>query len=306
MCGGIINFAQPKPARYMRKNTLTSYSIFLLLTLIWGSSFILMKYSLTQLSPVQTAALRIFSAALVLLPFGIIHFNKIPRRKLFFVILGGLTGNLLPAFLFTAAIADRTESSLASILNSTTPLCVVLIALLIFRDKISPLQILGVGLGFTGIVFLYAFRGNISAADLGPAGLILLATLSYGVNINIVGHYLKDLNPFHIATVSIGSMIIPTSIILWYTHFFHLPFKQHAVAMAVGEAVTLGIVCTALATSLYYILIKKAGGVFASLVTYAIPFVGILLGAQDNEPLTIEMIPALGLILFGVYLTKKK
>jgi drug/metabolite transporter (DMT)-like permease len=126
----------------MAINKLVNWFLFLLLSIIWGSSFILMKHSKEQLSAPQIAALRIFSAGIVLLPFAIFHIRKVKQRKIFIVIISGITGNLLPAFLFASAIAKNIDSSLASILNSLTPLFVVIIAISIFRDKIRVQKII--------------------------------------------------------------------------------------------------------------------------------------------------------------------
>src|SRR5258705_5202024 len=127
----------------MQKNKLLDWGIFLLLTLIWGSSFILMKHSKEQLTAPQIAALRIFSAGLIFLPFAVFHLRKLPRKKIFFVILSGITGNLLPAFLYAAAIANRIDSSLAAILNSFTPVFFLIISIIFFNDKISNTKLAG-------------------------------------------------------------------------------------------------------------------------------------------------------------------
>src|SRR6266496_4214474 len=222
----------------MQKNKLLSWGIFLLFTLIWGSSFILMKHSQYELSSVQVAALRIFSAGVVFLPFAIFHLAKLPAKKFLVVILSGVTGNLLPAFLYSIAIS-RIDSSLASILNSLTPVFVVLIAILFFRDKIKLEKIAGVLLGMTGVCLLCLTKG-ISFSNFGFALLILLATLSYGINVNMVGHYLKEIHPVHIATISISFMIVPTGIVLWKEDFLKLAFDETNVQWAVLEASLLG------------------------------------------------------------------
>src|SRR5262249_5998145 len=113
----------------MTKHTLINWILFLLLSVIWGSSFILMKHSKEQLSGPQIAALRIFSAGVVLLPFSIVHLRRVSWRNIPMIIVAGVTGNLLPAFLFAMAIAKNIDSSLASILNSLTPIFVVIIAI---------------------------------------------------------------------------------------------------------------------------------------------------------------------------------
>ena len=95
------------------------------------------------LSAVQIAAVRIFSAGLVFMPFAFFHFNKIPKSKLGLVILSAIVGNLLPAFLFAEAIT-KLDSSLAGILNSLTPICVVVIGVFFFKDHLKSLKILRV------------------------------------------------------------------------------------------------------------------------------------------------------------------
>src|SRR5689334_22402914 len=109
----------------MINNKLVNWVLFTILCLIWGSSFILMKISKAHLSGLQIASLRIFSAGVVLIPLGILHLAKIPRIKILPVIFTGISGNLVPAFMYALAIANGLDSSLAAILNSLTPICVV-------------------------------------------------------------------------------------------------------------------------------------------------------------------------------------
>src|SRR5688572_18831374 len=131
----------------------TRWILFIVLCLIWGSSFKLMKDSSIGLNSIEIAALRIFSAGLVFLPFAFFHFNKIPKNKLGYVILSAVFGNLLPAFLFAAALA-RIDGSLGGILNSLTPLCVAVIGIFFFHDRIGIKKITGVIIGFLGLVML--------------------------------------------------------------------------------------------------------------------------------------------------------
>ncbi len=295
-----VNFAA-----VMKSNKIINWSIFLLLTLIWGSSFILMKHSKEELTANQIAALRIFSAAIVLLPFAVVSFKKILLKKLWLVILSGVTGNLLPAFLYAAAIVKNIDSSLAGILNSFTPLFVVVLGVSIFRDKIQRNKILGVLIGLFGLILLFSLSSGINFQNFGYASLILLATISYGFNINMVSHYLKEYNPLDVTAVSISFMIFPTAFILWKENFLSLPFDEANMQFAIAEAVALGIVGSAVATGLFYILIKRSGGIFASMVTYTIPFMAIIWGVLDNEKVTLLQIACLGIILAGVYLTNK-
>src|SRR5438552_1548635 len=167
----------------MPLRTLINWLLFLLLTVIWGSSFILMKHSKEQLTASQIAALRIFCAGIIFLPFAIFHFSKIPRRKIFVVVLSGVAGNLVPAFLFASAIARNIDSSLASILNSLTPIFVVLIAIAVFGDRIKIQRIIGVLVGFTGLTLLFLSWKGINLENFKYSLLIVLATICYGMNI---------------------------------------------------------------------------------------------------------------------------
>src|SRR6185369_8564347 len=167
--------------------------------------------------------------------------------------------------------------------NSFTPVFVVIIAIIFFKDKISNAKLTGVLIGFIGVALLFYSWKGIGFENLGYASLILLATVFYGMNVNMVSHFLKDVNPIHVATVSIAFMIIPTAFILWQQDFLQLAFDEEKVQFAVLESTMLGIVGTAIATALFYVLIKRSGGLFASLVTYSIPIVGIILGIADGE-----------------------
>ena len=294
---------------FFMSNRFICWLVFVVLCIIWGSSFKLMKDSTAGLSAIQIAAVRIFSAGLVFVPFALFHFKKIPRNKTGTVILSAVFGNLLPAFLFAMAMV-KIDGSLGGILNSLTPICVALIGILFFKDKIETRKIVGVLTGFLGLVLLTLLPARmglkeISFDNLGYTLLILAATLLYGINVNMVGHYLKGVKPVHIATVSLAFMTIPTGIILWQQNIFGLDFSNSAVQHALIASVCLGVICSAVATVLFYILVQRAGGLFASLVTYGIPFVAIGWGFFDGEEITWLQIVCLGIILLGVYLANR-
>ena len=121
----------------MKNDRFVSWGIFILLCIIWGSSFILMKASKDELTWAQIASLRIFSAGVVMVPFAFFYFSKIPKKKMWLVILSAICGNLLPAYLFAGAIAKNIDSSLAGILNSLTPICVVVTGVLFLDQKLK-------------------------------------------------------------------------------------------------------------------------------------------------------------------------
>ena len=286
----------------MSRQKSSSWVLFVLLALVWGSSFILIKKASVQLTGWQIGSIRIFSAGIVFLPFALFHISKLPKSKVPLIILTGLLGNLFPAFLFAIAIHQKIESSVAGILNSLTPLFVIVIGVLFFRNKVAPQKFAGVLIGFVGLLLLSITRGPVSISDIGFTLLILLATILYGVNVNLVGTYLKGLDPIKMATVSIGFLTLPTAIVLWLNH---VSFSSAQVWNGVLASVALGFLGSAAATILFYMLIKKAGGLFASLVTYAIPVVAIAWGMVDGENISLVQLGCLGIILCGVYLANK-
>lgn len=285
-------------------NKFISWAIFVLLCFIWGSSFAVIAVGKEGLTALQLAALRIFSAGLVFVPFAVFNFSKLPRKKIPITITTGLFGNLLPAFLFALAVSYR-NSSLVGILNSLTPICVVTIGILVFRDKIHSQKILGVVVGFAGVCLLTLTQEDVSFANLGLSGLAILGTISYGLNVNIYSHYLKEFNPVHTSSVSLAFMTIPAAVMLWVSGFFQLDFTDSVIQWSCIATVLLGIVASAISTVLFYMLVQKAGGLFASLVTYGIPFVAVFWGVLRNENITLVEIGCLLIILSGVYLANR-
>ena len=291
-------------------NKLASWLLFVALCLIWGSSFKLMKDSTAGLTGTQIASLRIAGAALVLLPFGILYFSKIPTDKRLLVIFSAFIGNLLPAFSFAIAMT-RIDGSLGGIMNSLSPIWVVLIGVLFYGDKIALEKWLGLLIGFLGLTLLTLLpvllgEKSISLENLGYILLPVTATILYGVNVNMVSHRLQGINPLHLAAVSVSAML-PLSVgLLWYFDFFRHDFTNADVRSAIASTAALGVLGSAVATILFYSLVKRAGGLFASLVTYGIPVVAILWGLWDNEKITWIEISCLSLILGGVYLANRR
>ena len=282
-----------------------NWVLFVVLSLIWGSSFILMKVSKEHLNGYQIGAIRIFSAGIIFLPFALYHITKIPRNKLALVALSGLLGNFLPAFLFAIAIENRIDSALAGILNSLTPLFVIIISVAIYKSPIATKKIAGVMIGFIGLIILSLSKGGISLNNMGYASLILIATICYGLNVNLVSRYLKGVSPIHMATVSLAIMSFGALAVLIMHEVPSILMHDEGARISIVYAALLGIVGSAFATVLFYILIKRAGALFAALVTYGIPVVAIIWGVVANEDVTWIQVACLGIILSGVFLANK-
>lgn len=283
---------------------LYNWFLFCSLAIIWGSSFILMKKGLNQLSAFQVASFRILSAGILLLPAGWSKFHTIQRKDVFLIFLSGLLGTFFPAFLFCLA-ETRLDSGLAGILNALTPLFTLIIGAIFFQSKLSWHKWAGVLIGMAGLILLVSSGQEIHLRQIGYAGFIVLATICYGINVNLVNRYLKHVPSILLAAVAFALLIMPSLIILLGTGVTQLA-PSKTVAGSVIASVLLGVFGTAIASILFYELMKKAGALFASMVTYGIPFVALFWGVLDGETIGWQQAGCLLLILSGVYLANKK
>ena len=284
---------------------LVNWGFFVLLSIIWGSSFILMKEGLKELTAYEVAAMRMLSAGIILLPFALKGFQQVDKKSMGYVLLTGVLGSFIPAILFCVA-ETKIDSALAGMLNSLTPLCVVVIGILFFRSKTQWQKIAGVVVGFAGMVLLFLTQKS-AAQDthLSYALLVFIATLCYGVNVNILSKHLQHIPSLQIAAIAFVALIIPSLIVLGMNGFFSHPFSNTAVIKAVGASALLGVFGTAIASVLFYVLMKRAGALFASMVTYGIPFVAVFFGVLAEETVTALQIVGLLIILSGVYIANK-
>lgn len=290
----------------MKNQNALTWFLFTLLCLTWGSSFILMKNGLKVLSPYQVASIRIIAAGIIMLPLARKAFREVPRSLIKPIVLSGLLGTFLPAFLFCIAGA-KVDSSLSGILNALTPIFTVAIGMAFFNLKIGWTKWVGMLLGFGGMLIL--LLGGINKIDttyMGYAVLILLATLCYGLNVNVVNQYLKDAAPLQIASIAFTALIIPSVLILVGTGYFsETEVYSDAWNKATLISIFLGVVSTAAASVIFYMLMKRAGPVFASMVTYGIPFVALGWGLLDGETVTGMQVSGLVIILLGVRIANK-
>lgn len=281
--------------------------ILIVLSLIWGSSFILIKKGLIGLTPMQLGALRIVFSAIFIFIFGFHTLKSIPKNKWKWLIISGFVGTFFPAFLFAFAETEI-DSSIASILNSLVPLNTVLLGFAIFKIASTQRQILGVIVGFIGTALLIG-----SGAQLNPnqnylyAGLVLISGVLYGLNVNIIKRYLQDVKALGIAFGNFAAIILPSLIVLVLTKFFTTEtFQNPVVITSIGYIVILSAFGTALAKVLFNKLVQMATPVFASSVTYLMPVVAVGWGLLDGEGFSIWQVLATLLILLGVYLANRK
>lgn len=288
----------------MNKNFL-NWLLFIVLSLIWGSSFILMKLGLHQLSSYEVAALRILSAGLILLPITLKYIGSIPNEKLFLIFLSGSLGSLIPAFLFCIA-EEKLDSALAGTLNSLTPVFVIVTGAVFFKNKVPANKITGIFIAFTGCVLLLFSKTQLQTdPHFSSVALIILATIFYGFNVNMVSKNLLHIPSLRIAAIALSLNAIPALLVLIFTGYFSLALDNKEVLMSTVAAIVLGIGGTAIATIIFYMLVKRAGGIFATTVTYGIPFVAIGWGIFYKENFGWLQVFSLLVILVGVYYTNK-
>lgn len=286
------------------RNTWISWLLFVVLCLIWGSSFYLMKLGMDQLSAYQVASLRMLTAGLVLVPFAKKAWQSIPRNRVLMVMGSGLLGSFFPAYLFCLA-ETKIDSSMAGILNALTPLFTLLVGMFFFQLKARPVQIIGTCIGFLGLVMLIITGSDIHLSNLGYSFLVVAATIMYGLNVNMVGRYMRGFRAIDIASIAFVMLIIPSFVILLLTGYGNLPLTESAYIQSTLAAAILGIFGTAIASVLFYLLVKRAGPVFASMVTYGIPIVAIGWGLLRQEYIREKQVFSLFIILAGVYLVNR-
>lgn len=277
----------------------------ILLSLIWGSSFILMKYGLRSFSYGQVAGFRMFIAFVTLLPVALYHIRKITRKNFLSLVIVGFIGNAIPAFLFTLA-ETRIESAMAGILNSMTPFFTMIIGAIVYRVKIRWISLAGVFIGLGGAIAVITsntddITGKINAFAL----FVVLATIMYGININHVKSKLNELNGIQIASFAF-LMVGPAVTAYLLSTGLPKTFSQENAWNDFLYVFLLGFFGSAVAVVMVNILIQRSTALFASSTTYLMPIVAIIWGIIDGEKLSITQYAGMAFILLGVYLVNKR
>ena len=277
----------------------------MVLALVWGSSFILIKKGLIGLTALQLGSLRIIFAAVFLLLIGFKSLSKIPMYKWKYIALTSLFGTFIPAYLFAIAQTEI-DSSVSSILNSLTPLNTLILGALVFGLQFKKNQIFGILIGLIGSALLI-LNGAIHHPEQNYyyAILVLIASICYAVNVNLIKKYLHDLSPLSITTGNFMVLFFPAFIILFFSGFFEV-VHDVKVQESVLFIIILGVVGTGIANVLFFKLIQMSSPVFATSVTYLIPVVAFCWGLLDNEMLTPVQFLGAFIVLIGVYLSAKK
>lgn len=284
--------------------SLSSWLTLAVLGLVWGSSFILIKKGLIALNPVQLACLRITISSLAFTPVLIYHRKAVDwtRWKLFLLV--GLTGSGLPAFLYSIA-QTGVSSSLAGMLNSMTPIFTLIIGILFFKTGFRWSKIVGVVLGFAGVLTLIFSNGADFGGSVPFALLIIAGTMCYGTSVNIVKEYFQETRSILISATSFFLIGPPAIIYLLSSGAIADMSSKPDILMSIGAVLLLALVGTVTATIIFYKLVKDTNAVFASSVAYIMPIVALGWGFWDGEQLNMLHILGMVFILTGVYIIKR-
>lgn len=281
--------------------------LLLLLALIWGSSFILIKRSLLVFSAGEIGALRMLIAFIGISPIAFHAFKKVPKDKYLILFIIGFVGSFMPAVLFAIA-QTQLESAITGVINAMTPVFVLLIAMVFFNLKVGKVNVVGIFLGFGGCVFIVLGGAGFNLSGINYYALyVIAATVMYGTSVNLIKNYLSELRSLHITAISFA-LVSPISIVylLTATDVMDKIDGSPAFLAGLGYVSTLALLGTAIALIIFNTLIKKASAIFASSVTYIIPIVAIGWGLMDGERLNSFQFIGIGIVLVGVYLANKK
>ncbi len=290
------------------KNETKSWLLLILLALVWGSSFILMKRGMHTVagepifSDKQVAALRMVFAASVLLPIAFRTFRKLNfKRDFLFLCIVGFGGNFIPAFLFTYS-ETALSSGYAGMLNSFTPIFTVLIGFVVFKIRLSTIQIIGLIIGTTGM-FLLMLAGKLepNRGELSHVLAIVVATFLYGTSLNTIKHKLQHYKSYQITALSL-SFVLPLALFMnWKLDTMAVIKTNPHASEGLFYIAILGVVGTAVAVILFNRLISMRDTLFASSVTYFMPIVSIGIGFLFKEVLTLAQIASVIIVLTGVF-----
>jgi len=279
----------------------------IVLSIIWGTSYILIKKGLEGLTPIQLGSVRVVIAGLFLFLIGFKSLKTISKEDWKWIAISGFIGSFFPMFLFAFAETEI-DSSIASVLNSLVPLFTLFLGLIVFGISFTKNQFLGVIVGLIGAGFLVFFGKDVNPnQNYWYAGFVILATIGYAGNANIIKSKLQHVSPMAIAAGNFATIIVPALIVLPLSGFFNTEVVSGEFFWSsLGYVVILCLVGTCIAKIMFNKLIQLSSAVFSVSVTYLIPIVGIFWGLLDGELFSLKQFFATLLILFGVYLVNKK
>ena len=297
--GKLKNFIQQLPS------TTRAWIYIILLSVIWGSSFILLKYALRAFTPEQVAAARMFFAALTLLPYALYQVSRVSRDKWLPLIIFAILTNIFTTFFYAMAQSEL-DSALNGILNTLTPLMTLLIGLIVYNQKISWVQSAGLSIGLLGTILLLKASGGGEVQNVNVYVVFIIgATILNGITANMLKFNLTDMSAMQIASVAFLVIFPLSAAYVWYSDFFPMALADSNGLRGLGFIILLAVFANAIALLLISRIVQLTNPVFSSLTTYLVPVVAVLWGIWDEEVINIWQIACMLLIFVSVYIVQK-
>lgn len=285
----------------------TAVFLLILLALIWGTSFILIKQGLKVFSPAEVGSLRVAAACIFLMPFAFLRWKELKQGDHFKLFLSGMMGIFIPAFLFALA-QTRLQSSVTGILNTLSPVWAVVMGVLFFNQRFRGFAIFGLLVSLGGAIILALARAE---GDIGGfnayALLVVLACALYGANVNFLKFKVEGLGSMTVTSVSL-LLIGPFAFVylFGFTDFTQKLTSTPGAWQAAGFIVVLALMSTAIANLIFNKMLQISSPLFAASVTYLIPIVSVMWGVLNGEQLYLGHFVGMIAILGGVYLANRK
>ncbi|GAB4045344.1 DMT family transporter [Spirosoma litoris] len=297
-----------EPVVIPQKRPLLAWILLCSLALVWGSSFILIKRSLVAFPPEQVGAGRLVFALFFFTPFLARQSRQADvrvavRHRWVALLASAVIGFVVPAFLFAEAGAHL-NSSLAGALNSLSPLFTLILGGVFFGQSLKIRQVAGILLGLGGSLLLVFFSATGSFQLNKYALLVVLATICYGLNTNLIGRYLSHL-PALVSTAWLFAFAGPIALLTLMPTDFLSRVITHENNWSLGALVTLGVFGSGLMSIFFNRIMQLASPLFAASVTYLIPIVALMWGVLDGETIYPVQFAGMGVCLAGIWLVNK-
>jgi drug/metabolite transporter (DMT)-like permease len=275
----------------------------IVLSIIWGSSYILIKKGLDGFSAIQLWGVRVLMAGLLLMLIGFRSLRTIGKGQWKWVALSGVVGSFIPMFLFAWAETEI-DSSIASILNSLVPLFTLFVGYALFRISFSLNQLAGVLVGLVGAGLLIYLGSEVNPnQNYWYSSGVVVASFCYAINANLIKSKMQSVSPMGIATGNFLFLIVPALGVVLFSGALSAPVRQGPhFWSSLGYIALLCVFGTAIAKVMFNRLVQISTPVFSVSVTYLIPVVGVVWGILDGERFSAGQFGAAALILLGVYL----
>ena len=276
------------------------WTLLLSLGVIWGLPYMFIKIAVETFSPATLVFLRVVIAAAVLLPLAAWKGQLGQLRGHWRWIIAFALVEMGVAWLAINWAEQRVTSSLTALLVATVPLAAAIIATMLGRDdRLTGRRVIGLAIGFAGIVILVGL--DVAGSSLLAVGAMLIAVLGYAIGPIIADDKLSEVPRLAVigAAMAVNAVIYaPVALLQWPSG----PID----ARAWGSALVLGLICSALAFVIFFALIAEAGATRATLVAYLNPIVAVILGVVVlSEPITLGLVIGSPLVLLGSWMATR-